>query len=131
MGLKKKAVKTFFKEMTQEELKDGSLYERALGHKMTKAGFGLFATGAMAVSTINTITTDGMSKAQKLGYVSVGENLDRLVSYDGSGFTKGVNKISNGNPEVMKDIVDNTFNNMNQLGVSGDIVFALHNMREG
>ena len=31
----------------------------------------------------------------------------------------------------MQDIVKNSFDNVNQAGVSGDIVFALHNMREG
>ena len=51
---------------------------------------------------------NGGSRFQKLGYTSVGENLDRLVSYDGSGFIDNINKISNGDPEIMQDIVKNT-----------------------
>ena len=85
----------------------------------------------MVVSTGGAMLENGGSRFQKLGYTSVGENLDRLVSYDGSGFIENINKISNGDPEVMQDIVENSFDNVNQIGVSGDIVFALHNMREG
>lgn len=123
--------KKLLKDMTEEELKDASLYERILGKKLNAGGVALLTGGTMAVSTVGAISNNGLSKFQKMGNTSVGDNLDRLVSYDGSGFVQNINRVSKGNPAVMQDIVQNTFDNPNQFGVSGDIVFALHNMREG
>lgn len=125
------AAKKLVKEMTEEELKDASLYEKILGKKLNAGGVALLTGGTMVASTVGAISNNGLSKAQKMGYTSVGDNLDRLVSYDGSGFVQNINKVSKGNPAVMQDIVQNTFTSPNQVGVSGDIVFALHNMREG
>lgn len=130
-GARKLASKTLTKELTGEALENATLYERTVGKKLNKAGV-LAVTGAtIGASTIGAVLDNGMSKYQKLGYTSVGDNLDRLVSYDGSGFIENINKVSNGDPEVMQDIVKNSFDNVNQFGASGDIVFALHNMREG
>lgn len=123
--------KTLTKELTGNALENATLYERAVGKKLNTAGVGVAIGATMAVSTGGAMLENGGSRFQKLGYTSVGENLDRLVSYDGSGFIENINKISNGDPEVMQDIVENSFDNVNQIGVSGDIVFALHNMREG
>jgi|GEM_PF-4292685 len=123
--------KSLIRDITEEELKDASLYERLAGKKLTGVGIGLLTGGTMAMSTIDAISNEGLGKAQRVGKVSIGDNLDRLVSYDGTGFAQNINRVSRGNPEVMQDIVQNTFDNPNQFGVSGDIVFALHNMREG
>lgn len=126
-----KASKRLTKELTGNALENATLYERMVGKKLTAGGVAALTFGTMAVSTGEAIANNGMSKINKLGYTSVGDNLDRLVSYDGSGFIDNINKISNGDPEVIQDIVKNSFNNVNQFGASGDIVFALHNMREG
>lgn len=126
-----KAGKYLTKELTGDALENATLYERMVGKKLTAGGIAALTVGTMAVSTGEAIADNGMSKFNKLGYTSVGDNLDRLVSYDGSGFVEGINQISNGDPEVMQDIVKNSFDNLNQFGASGDIVFALHNMREG
>lgn len=123
--------KTLTKELTGDVLENATLYERAVGKKLNAAGVGAAIGATMVVSTGGAMLENGGSRFQKLGHTSVGENLDRLVSYDGSGFIDNINKISNGDPEVMQDIVKNSFDNVNQAGVSGDIVFALHNMREG
>ena len=123
--------KTLTKELTGKTLENATLYERAVGKKLNAAGVGVAIGATMVVSTGEAIADNGMSKFNKLGYTSVGENLDRLVSYDGSGFVENINQVSNGDPEIMQDIVKNSFNNVNQFGASGDIVFALHNMREG
>lgn len=127
----KLANKTLTKELTGKTLENATLYERTVGKKLNAAGIGVAAGATMAISTGGAMLENGGSRFQKIGYTSVGENLDRLVSYDGSGFINNINKVSNGDPEVMQDIVKNSFNNVNQTGVSGDIVFALHNMREG
>lgn len=127
----KLANKTLTKELTGKTLENATLYERTVGKKLNAAGIGVAAGATMAISTGGTMLENGGSRFQKIGYTSVGENLDRLVSYDGSGFINNINKVSNGDSEVMQDIVKNSFNNVNQTGVSGDIVFALHNMREG
>ena len=123
--------KTLTKELTGDALENATLYERVVGKKLNAAGVGAAIGATMVVSTGGAMLENGGSRFQKLGYTSVGENLDRLVSYDGSGFIDNINKISNGDPEIMQDIVKNSFDNVNQAGVSGDIVFALHNMREG
>lgn len=119
------------KELTDEALENATLYERMVGKKLTAGGVAAVTGATMAISTVGAVADNGGSKFSKLGYTSVGENLDRLVSYDGSGFVNRFNEVSNGDPEVMQDIAKNTFNNINQFGASGDIVFALHNMREG
>lgn len=126
-----KTGKHLTKELTEEALENATLYERMVGKKLTAGGVAALTVGTMAVSTGEAIADNGMSKFNKLGYTSVGDNLDRLVSYDGSGFVENINQVSNGDPEIMQDIVKNSFNNVNQFGASGDIVFALHNMREG
>lgn len=126
-----KAGKHLTKELSEEALKNATLYERMVGKKLNAGGIAALTVGTMAVSTGEAIADNGMSKFNKLGYTSVGDNLDRLVSYDGSGFIENINQVSNGDPEIMQDIVKNSFNNVNQFGASGDIVFALHNMREG
>ena len=123
--------KTLTKELTGDALENATLYERVVGKKLNTAGVGAAIGATMVVSTGGAMLENGGSRFQKLGYTSIGENLDRLVSYDGSGFIDNINKISNGDPEIMQDIVKNSFDNVNQAGVSGDIVFALHNMREG
>ena len=130
-AVNKFAGKKLTRELTGEMLENATLYERMVGKKLNAGGVALVTGGTMLASTVGAVTNGGISKTAKLGDISVGENLDRLISYDGSGFVEGINKISGGNPEVMQDIVKNTFKNENQIGVSGDIVFALHNMREG
>lgn len=102
-----------------------ALFERLIPYEATLAGAGLIAGGTMAASTVNKVLdTGGYAKLGKIGFE---ENLDRLVSYDGTGFVEGLQSI--GNQEVQQDIVKHTFNNISQGGASGDIVFALHNMR--
>ena len=129
-GLLKKAL-TLTKNLSDDALESASLYERMAGKKLNAGGIALVTGGTMLATTVNGAANYGINKSAKLGDISIGENLDRLISYDGSGFVEGINKISGGNPEIMQDIVKNSFDNVNQMGVSGDIVFALHNMREG
>lgn len=138
MGLAKKVLsgakktgKFLTKEMTEQELKDGSIYERLAGRKLNKKGVAALTLGTMGVSTVDAALNDGMGKYRKLGDISVGENLDRLVSYDGSGFINNLSNVSQGDIGIETDIVKHAFTNPNQSGVGGDIVFALHNMREG
>lgn len=116
----------------KEAMEDQTLYGRLVGRSLNAGGVAALTAGTMGISTINAMV-DGVdnSKVAKLGYVSAGENLDRLVSYDGSGFMNRINDISGGDSEVMSDIVSNTFSEPNQFGANGSIVFALHNMREG
>ena len=102
-----------------------ALFERLIPYEATLAGAGVLALGTMAAKTVNTALDTG--NYARLGKVEFEENLDRLVSYDGTGFVEGLNSISD--QEVQQDIVKHTFNNLSQGGASGDIVFALHNMR--
>lgn len=120
----------FIRNATEEELADAGLGGKLVKKRLTKTGMAALAVGTMGVSTVQSIGNNG-SKANKMGNISVGDNLDRLISYDGSGFFDSINQVSQGDPEVMTDIVKNSFDNINQYGASGDLVFALHNMREG
>lgn len=126
----KKVAGGLLREATEAELKDAGIGGKLVKKRLTKAGMGAMIGGTMAVSTVGAIGNNG-SKFNKMGQISTSENLDRLISYDGSGFLNNVNKVSQGDPEVMQDIVKSTFDNVNQYGASGDLVFALHNMREG
>lgn len=123
-----KAVSTT--KLAGKALDDATFYERIIGRKANALGVAGITGIAMAGQTVNAMVGSD-SNIAKLGYTSVGENLDRLVSYDGSGFVRNINRVSGGDPEVMQDIVKNTFNNPNQFGATGDLVFALHNTREG
>ncbi len=114
---------------SSRRLENATFYERIIGKKLNAKGVAVATGATMGVSTVGAMFDS--SKPNKLGYVSVGDNLDRLISYDGSGFINNINKVSGGDPEVMQDIVKNSFSSVNQMGASGDIVFALHNMREG
>lgn len=127
----KKAGKFFTADMTEKQILDGSIYERISGKKLNKKGVAALTAGTIGVSTISAASNEGAGKFKKLGDISVGENLDRLVSYDGSGFINNLSNVSQGDIGIETDIVKKAFNNANQAGVSGDIVFALHNMREG
>ena len=113
-------------------MEDQTLYGRLVGRSLNAGGVAALTAGTMGVTTLNAMVDNvDNSRVAKLGHVSAGENLDRLVSYDGSGFMNRINDISGGDPEVMSDIVSNTFTEPNQFGANGSIVFALHNMREG
>lgn len=120
------------KEIAEDAMEDQTLYGRLIGKTLTPWGVGAVTIGTMGFSTGNAILDNGGSKFANLGNVSFSEEgLDRLIGYDGEKFAKGVNKISGGDTGVKQDVVKNSFNSINQLGASGDIVFALHNMREG
>lgn len=130
IGTKNVATKTFLRELTEKEAAELTPLSKLVPKRLNKKGIAALTAGTMAVSTVGAIK-DNSSKLNNLGYVSTSDNLDRLISYDGSGFLQNFNQVSQGDPEVMKDIVKHTFDNVNQYGASGDLVFALHNMREG
>ena len=119
------------KDIAEDAMEDQTLYGRLIGKTLNPAGIGLLTVGTMGASTINAVAQNGGEKLANLGYVEAGENLDRLISYDGSGFMNRINEVSGNDYEVMNDIVSNTFTEGNQFGADGSIVFALHNMREG
>lgn len=113
-----------------EEGADGALKYK----KLTGIGLAAFGTAEASVTTGKALFGSGAENSR--GRVSVADGMDRFVSYDGSGFTKNINSVAGGDTTVMNDIVAHTFpyqkgdimlsdNNL------GDIVFALHNNREG
>lgn len=123
--------KPFLRNATKVERAEAGFAGDLIKKRLTLAGAAVVTAGTMGVATANEIGNSGMTKFNRLGDISVGENLDRLISYDGSGFVDSINSVSQGDPEVMNDIVKNTFSQTNQFGASGDLVFALHNRREG
>jgi hypothetical protein len=121
--------KSVIKDIPEEAMENQTFYGRLIGKQLTPGGLGLLTLGTMGVSTVNNVLSS--DRIANLGHVSVADNLDRLISYDGSGFIKRVNEVAGGDPAIMKDIVENAFDEPNQFGATGSIVFALHNMREG
>jgi hypothetical protein len=111
-----------------KEAADGTMQYKTL----TKGGLMAVAAVPMGLSTIKTLS--GSSTQSSRGMVSVADNMERFISYDGSGFVNNVNDVANGDPEILSDIVNHTFSS--QRGVFNDnslndIVFALHANREG
>lgn len=123
--------KTLRKLLTKpiEDLANAPISERLIQRQLNAGGIIALTGATMGVSTVGAMMDS--SKPSKLGKVSIEENLDRLVSIDGSGFVEQANQLSGGDPEIMSDIVKHSFNSPNQWGASGDLVFALHNRREG
>lgn len=114
---------------SSRRLEDATFYERVMGKKLNAKGVAVATSATIGVSTVGAMMDS--SKPNNLGKISIEENLDRLISIDGSGFVEQANQLSGGDPEIMSDIVKHSFNSPNQWGASGDLVFALHNMREG
>lgn len=125
--------KIFLRDLTDEEKADSGFAGKLIPKRLTKIGLGTMALGTMALSTGKAMINEdgGMTKFNRLGTVSMADNLDRLISYDGKGYQQALNNVSQGDPEVMQDMVKNTFSSVNQYGASGSLVFALHNMRQG
>lgn len=129
MAMEKKVLGGLLKRVSPKDIAVGGLSSKIMPYHFTKAGGAAMTVGALAVSGGAELVKAGNSN--KLGRTTIAENLDRLVSYDGSGFAQNMKRVSRGNSEVMKDMVKNTFNSSNQWGADGNIVFALHNLREG
>lgn len=123
-GMKKKILQSLFKKVDPVDISS-----KILPYHFSALGGAAMTAGALAVVGNSELLKAG--NANKIGKTTIAENLDRLVSYDGSGFAQNMNRVSRGNPEIMKDMVKNTFDNYNQWGADGNIVFALHNLREG
>lgn len=112
-----------------EETEGGTIFKQ-----YTKKGIATISALEAGITTGKALT--GTSTEKTRGMVSVADGMDRFVSYDGSGFTKNINAVAGGDMEVMNDIVNHTFpsqrNDLNPMEQNlGDIVFALHNNREG
>jgi hypothetical protein len=128
-GMVKKALGSAFRKATVEEVASNGLSGKLVPYRLKPAATVALTAGAVAATTGPELVRAGQSN--KVGYTSFAENLDRLISYDGSGFAGAVNRAAKGNTEVMRDIVQHTFTNPNNFGADGNIVFALHNLREG
>lgn len=123
MAMAKKVLGAVFKKSTGE-----GLSTKLIPYHFThKAAAGIVAGGVIATSAPELFKA---GERNKMGPTSM-DQLDRLISYDGMGYAENVNRISRGDPEVEADITKNVFNNVNQFGADGNIVFALHNLREG
>lgn len=107
---------------------DGTMQYKTL----TKPGFVAVAAFPMLSSTGRAIS-ESSSKSSR-GMVSVADNMERFISYDGSGFVNNVDDVAGGDPVILNDIVNHAFSSqksiMNDNSLS-DIVFALHANREG
>ena len=107
---------------------DGKMQYKTL----TKGGFLAMASIPMIGSTGKAIA--GSSTQSARGMVSVADNMERFISYDGSGFINNVDDVAGGDPAILNDIVNHTFTSQRSVlndNSLNDIVFALHANREG
>lgn len=107
---------------------DGAMQYKTL----TKGGFGALAAFSMLNSTGKAISDSSYRTSR--GMVSVADNMERFVSYDGSGFINNVDDVAGGDPAILNDIVNHTFTSQRSVisdNSLNDIVFALHANREG
>lgn len=99
---------------------------------VTGLGFAAMAAVPMIGSTGKVIA--GSTTQSARGMVSVADNMERFVSYDGSGFINNVDDVAGGDPAILNDIVNHTFTSQKSTfsdNSLNDIVFALHANREG
>lgn len=128
MGVAKGLINKVVKHASAEEIISNGISGTLMPWRITnKAGFALTA-GAMVAG----VGPSAMQSRQSalLGETSMADNLDRLISHDGIGFAQKVKQVSQGDPEIMKEIIDDSFDGYQSMA-DGRLVFALHNNREG
>ena len=99
---------------------------------VTGMGFAAMAAVPMLGSTGRVMSEAGNQSAR--GMVSVADNMERFISYDGSGFVNNVDDVAGGDPAILNDIVNHAFSAQRSMvsdNSLNDIVFALHANREG
>lgn len=99
---------------------------------VTGLGFAAMAAVPIIGSTGQAIEEYGNQSSR--GKLSIADNMDRFISYDGSGFVNNVDDIAGGDPAILNDIVNHTFSSQRSVfsdSSLNDIVFALHANREG
>lgn len=125
----KNAGKKVFTKLDADEIVKEGISGRLMPYRFT-AGVGAAITGVSAATSIGgEVKNAYMSTGH--GYTQMAENLDRLISIDGTGFANKVNEVSGGDRAITKEIVKSTFDNPNQKFAYNNLVFALHNRREG
>lgn len=100
----------------------------------TVTGLGFAAMAAVPVLGTTGQVVAGSTTQSARGMVSVADNMERFVSYDGSGFINNVDDVAGGDPAILNDIVNHTFTSQKSAfsdNSLNDIVFALHANREG
>lgn len=100
--------------------------------KMRKGVPVALVAGSMAITTGKMM--DGSLGQSSRGLVSVADNMERFVSYDGSGFVNNVDSVAQGDPAILQDIINHTFTEQKAMFSNNnlsDLVFALHAGREG
>jgi hypothetical protein len=100
----------------------------------TLAGGGIaVAVGLPMLGTTGRVISGSAGQSSR-GMVSVADNMERFVSYDGSGFINNVDDVAGGDLTVLNDIVNHTFTSQRSMindNSLNDKVFALHANREG
>ena len=99
---------------------------------VTGLGFAAMASVPILGSTGKVVSEAGNQSAR--GMVSVADNMERFISYDGSGFINNVDDVAGGDPAILNDIINHTFTSQRSAfsdNSLNDIVFALHANREG
>lgn len=107
-----------------------------LQHRRLSTPGGLVLGTALLAGDVAGSLADAKGRVTR-GATRVEPNLERLISYDGTGYLKNANKVANGDTQVLKDMVQHSFKyqSHNMFGAGGadvtDLVFALHDNREG
>lgn len=123
------AGKKLFTKMDADEIIQEGISGKLMPYRFSK-GAGAAIVGISAATAAGSEVKNAYMSAGH-GYTKMAENLDRLISIDGTGFASKVSEISDGDRTITKDIVKNTFVNPNQQFAHNNLVFALHNRRDG
>ena len=118
-----------FRKLSDTEILEEGLSGKLMPYRF-KSGVALGLVGASAAVTTAKEASRSYS-GSRLGYVTFENNLDRLVSIDGSDFLNRVTEASGGDFDIERDIVKHTFDEPNQRFAHNNLVFALHNRRNG
>lgn len=101
-----------------------------LPYRMTGLGIATATIGGALVNGGDELI--GSYNAMYIGRTSA-DQMSRLTSVDSSGIIEASRQLSRGNRGVQQEILASAFDTgaLNTYGARGDLVFALHNLREG
>lgn len=121
--------KKMFTKLSPEDIVKEGISGKLMPYRFSK-GMGAAIVGVSAGGAVFSEVNKSYQSSSH-GHAQMAENLDRLVSIDGTGFANKVAKVSGGDKSIERDIVKNTFDNPNQFFAHNNLVFALHNRRDG
>lgn len=133
MALKMKGLKTIGKVLTQENtIKDGGISALFVPRQVNAAGAAVIIGGSVAF----TAGKEGFKSRNRaaLGRVSYSDGMARMTNSFTSGGVEAMHSVSQGNPEIFKDLAEESLRSRNAIsriqdyGANPELISALYNM---